>query len=256
VSTAPVLALIGDRYHNLDYIRVHFNKLFAELDITHTYTGNYEWFADQESTAALLEGRKLLCIFRDGLLFPDGYIGPEAYGHYITNLMNDPPHGPSATWVTEGFGQAVKDFVEAGGSLFACHNNLSVATFSERFREVAGGVYDGHPAERAWKVEVVNRDHPITAGVDDFIVTDEQHFPIYDGSEANVLLRGVNVDGLTFTSDSGASVDSTTSTTAWAYDYGAGRVVHSAVGHNLDALWKPAYWTFQKNAIRWLLREL
>ena len=29
----------------------------------------------------------------------------------------------------------------------------------------------------------------------------------------------------------------------------------SAVGHNLDALWKPDYWTFQKNAIRWLLRE-
>ena len=30
---APVLALIGDRYHNVDYIRVHFDRLFSGLGI-------------------------------------------------------------------------------------------------------------------------------------------------------------------------------------------------------------------------------
>ena len=163
--------------------------------------------------------------------------------------------GGSITWVSEGFGRAVRRFVEAGGSLFAWHNSLSVATFSEDYREVGGGVYDGHPSERPFKIEVIDHDHPVTRGVRDFIVTDEQHFPIHDRSEGELLLRGVNIDGLTFDSPSGAVKGGTVSAAAWAHTVGQGRVLMSAVGHNLDALWKPDYWTFQKNAIRWLLRE-
>jgi hypothetical protein len=253
---APVLALIGDRYHNADFLRVNFNKLFAEMGLEYEYTLNYEWFADEAATAAQLEGRSVLIVGRDGLNFTEGYVGPEAYGHYVTGLMNDFPSGPPSTWVSEGFSTAVRDFVRGGGGLFAWHNSLSVATFSPIYREVAGGEYDGHPAERPWKVEVVNHDHPITAGIDDFIVTDEQHFPLYDGPESDLLLKGINIDELTFDSDSGALKGATVSNTAWAREYGEGRVVQSAIGHNLDALWKPSYWRFQTQAIRWLLREI
>ena len=252
----PVLALLGDRYHNVDYLRINFNRLFAELGLAYEYTSNYEWFGDEEQTTRLLAGRKLLILGRDGMIWPSGYVGPEAYGHYITSLMNDAPNGSPETWVTEGFGKAVSAWVEGGGSIFVWHNALHVSLYSQAFRELSGGAYDGHPAERPWKVEVVNRDHPITAGVEDFIVTDEQHFPLYDRTDADVLLRGINVDGLTFDSDSGAIKGGTQSVTAWAHTVGEGRVVMSAVGHNLDALWKPSYWTFQKNAVRWLLGEL
>jgi len=255
-TPAPVLALIGDRYHNVDFIRTNFNRLFGEMGVDFEYTANYEWFADEASTASQLEGRKLLIVGRDGLIFPDGYIGPEAYGHFVSMLMDAPPNGAASTWVTEGFARAVQGFVRAGGSLFAWHNSLSVARYSKIYREVAGGEYDGHPAERPWKVEIVNQDHPITRGLHDFVVTDEQHFPLYDGAVGDLLLRGVNIDGLGFDSDSGVVTSGTVSNTAWAHDYGAGRVVHSAVGHNLDALWKPNYWLFQQNAVRWLLREI
>ena len=81
-------------------------------------------------------------------------------------------------------------FVEAGGSLFAWHNSLSVAAFSEGYREVTGGVYDGHPSERPLKIEVIDDDHPVTRGVRDFIVTDEQHFPIHDRSEGERCCAG------------------------------------------------------------------
>lgn len=252
----PILALIGDRYHNVDFIRTNFTKLFDEMGIDFEYTANYEWFSDEASTVSLLEGRKLLIVGRDGLIFPDGYIGPEAYGPFVARLTNGPPSGSASTWVTEGFARGVQEFVRGGGSLFAWHNNLSVATYSKIYREVAGGEYDGHPAERPWMVEIVNHDHPVTRGLHDFVVTDEQHFPLYDGAVGDLLLRGVNIDGLTFNSISGAVTAGTVSNTAWAHDYGAGRVVHSAVGHNLDALWKPDYWLFQQNAIRWLLREI
>jgi hypothetical protein len=253
---APVLALIGDRFHNPDYLRVNFNKLFGELKIDYEYTANYEWFHDGQSTAEQLEGRRLFIVGRDGLNFTDGYVGPDAYGHYATGLMNEFPNGPATTWVSEGFAAAVSSFVADGGGLFAWHNSLSVATFSPTYRQLTRGEYDGHPAERPWKVEVARSDHPITRGLSDFVVTDEQHFPLYDGPEGDVLLRGVNVDDLTFDSDSGTLKGATVSNTAWAHEYGSGRVVQSAIGHNLDALWKPAYWRFQSQAVQWLLREL
>ncbi len=250
---APVLALIGDRYHNVDYIRVHFDRLFSGLGIDYDYTANYEWFSGRETTADLLARRRLFCVFRDGLVFPGGYIGPEAYSHYIKNLIDDPPESPAQTGVSDGFGEAVEQFVQQGGALFAWHNSLSVSQFSPAYRRVSGGAYDGHPPERNWVVHVARTDHPLTQGVRDFVVTDEQHFPVFDGAEGDVLLRGVNRDGLRFTSDSGATRDGVESVVAWARPYGAGRVVTSTIGHNLAALWQPEYLVFQANAIRWLL---
>ena len=43
-ATAPkrrALALIGDRYHNPDYIRVSLDKVFRDLDIAIDYTMDY-----------------------------------------------------------------------------------------------------------------------------------------------------------------------------------------------------------------------
>ena len=41
-DNAPrTLALIGDRYHNPDYIRVSLNRLFKELGLPIDYTMNY-----------------------------------------------------------------------------------------------------------------------------------------------------------------------------------------------------------------------
>ncbi len=49
------LALIGDRYHNADYIRVSLDKVFKELDIPIDYTVAYE-----SISAKLLKDYQLL----------------------------------------------------------------------------------------------------------------------------------------------------------------------------------------------------
>lgn len=252
-SRPSVLALIGDRFHNPDYIRIHLWRLAREAGVELEYTANYEWFATRLSSEELLAGRKVLIVFRDGLIFPDGYVGPEAYSYYSTFLMESPPSGPPTTWVTEGFGEAVEQFVADGGGLFSMHNNLSVSTYSSAYRRVTRGVYDGHPPERNWRVVPVAPGHELLSGVSDFVLTDEQHFPIFDGDPSAILLRGENTDGLTFTSDSGATQSGTGSVVAWSHEQGSGRVVVSTFGHNLDALWKPSAFRFQLNALRWLL---
>ena len=151
-------------------------------------------------------------------------------------------------WITEEQGKAIKEFVQAGGGLYAYHNSSNVSVFSKNFREVMGGAYLGHPPLRPFKVKVVNHEHPITQGIQDFMVNDEQHYVTYDKDPKDILLRSENIDGLKF------ETYGTTAIGGWAYDYGKGRVVFTAVGHTLHALWQPEYYKIQKNAVRWLLR--
>src|SRR6201992_3079237 len=106
------LALIGDRYHNADYIRLSLNKVFGELNIPIDYT-----IDTGANLGTLLKNYQLFLVLRDGMLWPGGYAGPDAYVGYQTDLENkaDFPAAQSVTWMTEAQGQAIKDFVNAGG---------------------------------------------------------------------------------------------------------------------------------------------
>ena len=242
------LALIGDRYHNADYIRVALNRLFHDLNLPIDYTINYD-----QISARLLAPYRLFVVLRDGMIWPNGYLEPNDY-EYSHGLENnrDWPKEQSEPWITEEQGAAIKGFVETGGALYALHNSSHISLSSKDYREVMGGAYIDHPALRPFKVSVVNKEHPITRGVQDFMVNDEQHFVTYDKDPKYILLRSENIDGLTDISegkDLGAKAIA-----GWAYDFGKGRVVFTAVGHTLHALWQPEYFKLQKNAVKWLLR--
>jgi type 1 glutamine amidotransferase len=169
-------------------------------------------------------------------------------------------------WITEEQGRAVKEFVESGNSLYSMHNNAFLSRSSKNYREVQGGVALSHPALRPFKVRIVNREHPVTIGINDFLVTDEQHYAIYDKDPRNILLNSENVDGLVFEATLRDPVEGgpgasgppqnlgTTSISGWAHEFGRGRVVFTAMGHTIHAMWQPEYLKLQKNAVRWLLR--
>jgi hypothetical protein len=243
-----VLALIGDRYHNADYIRVALIRLFQDLNLPLDYTINYE-----QISAPLLRSYRLFVVLRDGMIWPHGYLEPNDYEYSRALESNrDWPQEQPERWITEQQGAAIKDFVKAGGALYALHNSSHISLSSHAYREVMGGAYITHPALRPFKVSVVNKDHPITRDVQDFMVNDEQHFVTYDKDPKYILLQSENTDGLTG-SDAGKDLG-TKSVAGWAYDFGKGRVAFTAVGHTLHALWEPEYFKLQKNAIRWLLR--
>ncbi|HYW47063.1 MAG TPA: ThuA domain-containing protein [Bryobacteraceae bacterium] len=113
-----------------------------------------------------------------------------------------------------------------------------------------GGAYIGHPPLRPFKVRVVNAAHPITRGIGEFVVNDEQHYVQYDKDARNILLEAENVDGLTYQSLGTKSV------AGWALESGRGRVVFTAPGHTIHALWVPEYAKVQQHAMQWLLKEI
>lgn len=248
-STEPrALALIGDRFHNSDYIRVALNKTFKDLNIPIDYTIQYD-----QISANLLKGYQIFLCLRDGMIWPNGYLGPDAYTDYERNLENLPPRSGDPKpemWITEDQGVAIKEFVNSGNGFYALHNCSHISLSSKNYREMMGGAYIGHPPLRPFRVRASENQHPITQGMSDFMVNDEQHYVEYDKDKKYILLEAENVDGLTYENLGSKSIS------GWAYDFGKGRVVFTAVGHTIDAMWNPQYLEIQKRSIRWLLKQI
>ncbi len=253
-QTADAFALCGDESHNSDYIRTALTATLVEdggLSID---------FTDQEKllTYDMLRQYKILIMFRDGRRYRNGYWHQLYWNEKPDKIVSVPPirrkigQGYS-TWMTAEQGRAIKRWVQEGGSLWAFHNNSEASISNKDYRDVEGAIYVGHPPIRPFKVKIINHDHPITKGVNDFVVTDEQHYVVYDKDPRYVLARSVNEDGLDFTDLAGRR--SNTAEAVWAYDYGKGRVCFMAPGHLISALWNPEYEKMQRNAAKWLLRQ-
>src|SRR5690348_18505297 len=92
-----LLALIGDRYHNPDYIRVALERILDGLNLTVDYTMNY----DQLSRTLLANYQLFLCL-RDDMIWPGGYSGPDAYA-YQQGFENrgEFPEAKSEKWIKE-----------------------------------------------------------------------------------------------------------------------------------------------------------
>jgi hypothetical protein len=250
---ATAFALIGDRYHNSDYVRTALSRTIAkDLGVSIDFSDETKLL-----NAETLKGYKLLIILRDGMIWPDGYPDESSNAAWVATgrpkLNFDPPtpktDAKPAFWMKPEQGKAVRQFVENGGSALMLHNVTHVGVTDPDFRHVLGAAYTGHPPIRTFKVKVKNPDHPITKGVRDFVVTDEQHYMDYDKDPKFVFLETVNEEGLTYR-NYGATAPG-----GWSFDYGKGRVCYLSPGHLLMVLWNPEYIKLQQNAVRWLLRK-
>ena len=245
--------LIGDRYHNSDYIRTALNRTIQkDLGVSIDFCDE-----TKNLTAETLRGYKMLIVFRDGMIWPDGYPDETTNAGWVEGgkvpLISDPavPEGAAKAqfWMKPEQGKAVRQFVSNGGAALFLHNSTHVGLTNADFRDVLGAAYAGHPPIRTFQVKVTNPNHPITQGVRNFVVTDEQHYMDYDKDPKYVFLETVQVDGLDYHGRGPKSLG------GWAYEYGKGRVCYMSPGHMISVLWNPEYVKLQHNAMRWLLRQ-
>ena len=110
------------------------------------------------------------------------------------------------------------------------------------YLNLVGGRYIGHGPLERFRVEVVDRQHPVTRGVENFSCADEQHTPPCDETKVHVLLRN--------RSDTGQ-----TAAAGWVHKPGQGRLCHLANGHTRESLLHPMYQRLMRNAVHWCLNR-
>jgi len=212
------LILIGDRYHSPSYIRDGLIKAMVTENIPATFIEN-----TAEMNAKSLADHQLLVILRDGMNWPNGY------------------DKPNVKWMTDEQQQAVWDFVHNGGGFLALHNSQGLYPPNGLYYKMFGGDYGGHPKPYAFTVRVENRDHPITRGIEDFEIFDEQHTVKYYLDNEHLLLRTIARDNLAAAG-------------GWWRELGKGRFVYLSPGHTPEALGHPMMQRLIRNSANWLLR--
>lgn len=212
---AHALVLIGDQPHEPGHVEEGLRPVFAATGVVPHYAVDV-----RALSAENLARVQLLVILRDGLM------RPQAAGQ------------PDYVWMTREQEQAVVDFVQRGGGFLNLHNSMGIYPEDGPYLRLVGGRYIGHGPLERFRVEVVDRDHPVTRGVDDFSVADEQHTPPFDSARVHLLLRNRSDDGQT-------------AAAGWVYEPGKGRLCHLANGHTREALAHPMYQRLLQNAVRW-----
>ena len=87
-STA--FAVIGDRYHNSDYIRTALGKtLVRDLGLTSDFTDDVK-----SLNAETLPGYKMLITFRDGMIWPQGYGAGGSLPPHVSDRRCQRSRGP------------------------------------------------------------------------------------------------------------------------------------------------------------------
>lgn len=104
------------------------------------------------------------------------------------------------------------------------------------YRAMIGGHFVTHPRYREYQVNVSDTTHPITAGIEEFMVTDEQYILDYD-SRVNVLATGLSKGG--------------TMPVVWTKNWGEGRVFYLALGHDAKACGQEIFGTLLLRGALW-----
>ncbi len=210
------LALIGDRYHSPVYIRDGLAPALVRENIPVTFIEDVTAL-----NAGSLRDYQILIVLRDGMNWPDGY--------------DKKPH----IWMTDEQQQAIWDFVEGGGGFLALHNAQGLYPPNGLYYKLFGGNYGGHPKPYVFTIRIENKDHPLTAGVEDFEIFDEHHMCKYYLDREHLLLRSI-------------ARDNTAAPAGWWREQGKGRFCYFSPGHTPEALGHPMMQRLIRNALNWL----
>jgi len=125
----------------------------------------------------------------------------------------------------------LREFVLGGKGLFIVHFACGAFQDWPEFRNLAGRVWDpnarAHDPQGPFRVDITDTNHPITAGMKSFQTEDELY----------TCLTGDRPIKLLATAKS--KVDGKDYPMAFVFEYGKGRVFHSALGHDAKAISNP-----------------
>ncbi len=135
------------------------------------------------------------------------------------------------------------DFVRSGKGFYLEH--LASASFPkwEEFARLTGRHWvmgkSGHGPRGVFTATIVDKNHPITAGLTDFKADDELYAKLQGSEPVQVLVEAY--------SDWSKKIEPL----VFVQDFGKGRVVHSTFGHDAKAIETPEVTTIIVRGVEW-----
>lgn len=128
------------------------------------------------------------------------------------------------------------NWLKGGKGLVSVHGGAASFKHSDEYRAMLGGHLVSHPHYRDYQVSITEAVHPITDGLDEFMVRDEQYLCSYDSRVsvlANALHKGVAHPVI------------------WVKEWGRGRICFNALGHDAAACSNPTFGRLIARGTRW-----
>ena len=148
------------------------------------------------------------------------------YDVIVVHFMNweKPDPGPKAR-------ANLRQVVNGGKGLFVLHFGCGAFQGWAEYSNLAGRAWDpklrGHDPRGPFRVDIVNKEHPVTRGMASF-QTDDELYTCLAGERPIDLLATAR-----------SKVDGKDYPMAFVFKYGKGRVFHCALGHNVKAIENP-----------------
>ncbi len=154
----------------------------------------------------------------------------------------------TAGTITEEQLRSFLDAVSNGTGVAGMHGGMGDAFRCEiDYQLMVGGQFVAHPggAGITYEVHIKHRDHPIMAGIRDFIVTTEQYYMLVD--PANEVLATSFFSKL----HPPEVWREVVMPVVWTKKYGRGRIFYCSLGHSVDIVTMPEVLTMMRRGMVW-----
>jgi len=125
----------------------------------------------------------------------------------------------------------LREFVHGGKGLFVVHFGCGAFRDWPEFLNLAGRIWDpkkrAHDPYGSFRVNITDVEHPITQGMKSFETDDELYTCLAGDRPVDMLATARS------------KVDGEIYPMAFSFNYGKGRVFHSALGHDVKAIINP-----------------
>ncbi|SDO81663.1 hypothetical protein SAMN04487897_12348 [Paenibacillus sp. yr247] len=131
---------------------------------------------------------------------------------------------------------------EGGTGIAGCHGGMGDSFRNEvEYQHMVGGQWVAHPGNDGvtYTVRIKDRQHPLTAGMEDFVVVSEKYYMHVDPA--------IHVHAVTDFGDVEMPV-------VWTKTYGAGKVYYNSLGHQANIVRMPETLKLMRRGLLWATR--
>ena len=147
---------------------------------------------------------------------------------------------------TEEQEKNVLDFIASGKGFIGLHGVSASFKSHPKYFEMLGGKFIGHKDIKNINIKIIDKNHPITEGLNDFSFRDEPYRHDFSMSNDIQILAKADYHD---------KEDPELEPIMWVKTYGKGRVFYCALGHRNVSLKDGTFQSIIIKAVKWVLNE-